>query len=150
MDYLTVLYLVVLIVFTVFVKVKKDIQIYRVVTLSFFVILTTVISISIIYGIIFIFFASENVSLFNEIKGALYLILYLYFIFVTVLFSVVVNVLQKFSFDVVSSAFIASFFAVLIMYILSKGGFGNIPPIVIFSSYFISVIIEDKIFKGKK
>lgn len=145
MDSLYIFYAV-SILLLIIAKLKADIKIYRVLALAFLSILVVVFVAVVI-----------NIVYFSRIDNALDI--FIVFLFVgtymylplTIFLSLFIKLLEKYNVTLFISALLGTFLGVCLFYILEDIYREDLlKNILIILGYFVSIFIDNKIFKGDK
>ena len=143
-----ILYFLAPIFILIWAKIKTDIKIYRVILLSFLPLL-------IVSVLFYIMVVVDSGEVLNSLEVIYMVIFYGYILFFPVLIfsALYVKFLQIKGEDTLLSAALGSILGVFLFVLISTflGAIDSLfTPLIVFTSGFVSVLIEDKIFKGKQ
>ena len=142
------LYYLIPIFLLIYAKVKTDIKIHRVILLSFLPLVVVAI-------LFYVSVVVDSGEVLNSLEVIYMVIFYGYILFFPILIvsAFCVKFLQINGVDTLLSATVGSILGVF-LFVSIYTFFGTIhtlfTPLVVFASGFVSVLIEDKIFKGKQ
>lgn len=140
------LYYALSIILLIFAKVKSNIKIHRVLVLSFM----PIIIVSIVSVLINIVVYHPRINAFELFVAFLGLGSFFYLPF-SILVAIFIKILQKYNLKPFYSALIGTLFELFFINIYDDTfKYNSVIDIIIPISYFVAVIIEDKLFKGKK